>query len=104
MYSRTWSRLHAESSVGRPSFVSELGLWDDRQLAAAEEVEASLGEVDLVRLAFCDPHGLARSKTLTASAFRSVLRNGMDFSPGPFIFDTGHAIAVDFIDDPGIGV
>ncbi|HEV2780537.1 MAG TPA: glutamine synthetase family protein [Actinophytocola sp.] len=90
--------------MGRPSFVAELGLWDDRQLAAAEEVEASLGEVDLVRLAFCDPHGLARSKTLTASAFRSVLRNGMDFSPGPFIFDTGHAIAVDFIDSPGIGV
>ncbi|HEY7486226.1 MAG TPA: glutamine synthetase family protein [Streptosporangiaceae bacterium] len=28
----------------------------------------------------------------------------MDFSPGPFIFDTGHAVAVDFLDDPGLGV
>ncbi|MBJ6623445.1 hypothetical protein [Streptomyces sp. DHE17-7] len=60
--------------------------------------------VDFVRLVFGDPHGLARSKTLTADAFRSVLRNGMNFSPGPFLFDTGHAVAVDFLGDHGIGV
>jgi glutamine synthetase len=52
---------------------------------------------------FGDPHGLARSKTLTAATFRSVLRNGMDYSPGPFIFDTGHAVAVDFF-SPGGGL
>lgn len=104
MYSRTWSRLHADDSVGQPGFVTELGLWDDRQAAAAEQIEACLGEVDLVRLAFCDPHGLARSKTLTADAFRQVLRNGMDFSPGPFLFDTGHAVAVDFQRESEVGV
>lgn len=104
MYSRSWSRLYADGSVGRPAFVTELGLWDERQAAAAEQVEAGLAEIDLVRLVFCDPHGLARSKTLTADSFRSVLRNGMDFSPGPFIFDTGHAIAVDFLGEPGVGV
>jgi glutamine synthetase len=104
MYSRSWSRLHAADSVGQPDFVTEVGLWDDRQAAAAEQIEAGLGEVDLVRLAFCDPHGLARSKTLTADAFRQVLRNGMDFSPGPFLFDTGHAVAVDFLGEPGLGV
>lgn len=104
MYSRSWSRPYPEGTVGRPSFVAESGLWDDRQVAAAEQIEAGLGEVDLVRLVFCDPHGLARSKTLTAEAFGTVLRNGMDFSPGPFIFDTGHAVAVDFLTDPAIGV
>jgi glutamine synthetase len=90
--------------VGRPAFVAEFGLWDEQQVAAADLVEAHLGEVDLVRLVFCDPHGLARSKTLTRETFRSVLRNGMDFSPGPFLFDTGHAVAVDFLRDPGLGV
>jgi glutamine synthetase len=90
--------------VGRPAFVTEFGLWDEQQIAAAEQIEADLDQVDLVRLVFCDPHGLARSKTLTADTFRTVLRNGMDFSPGPFIFDTGHAIAVDFLADPGVGV
>jgi glutamine synthetase len=104
MYARPWSRHYAAGSVGRPAFVKRLGLWDDQQAAVAEQVEAHLDEVDLVRLAFCDPHGLARSKTLTATAFRAVLRNGMDFSPGPFVFDTGHAVAVDFLTDPGLGV
>ncbi|WP_433325163.1 hypothetical protein [Spirillospora sp. CA-294931] len=104
MYSRPWSRVHGEGSVGRPAFVAEHGLWDDRRAAAAEQVEAALAGIDLVRLVFCDPHGLARSKTLTAAAFRTVLRNGMDFSPGPFIFDTGHAVAVDFLAEPGVGV
>jgi glutamine synthetase len=104
MYSRSWSRLYTDGSVGRPSFVAEFGLWDEQQLAIAEQLDAELDQLDFVRLVFCDPHGLARSKTLTAAAFRTVLRNGMDFSPGPFLFDTGHAVAVDFLADPGVGV
>lgn len=108
MMSRPWSLPglpHGDASgVGRPSFVAEFGLWDDRQAAAAERIEVELDEVDLVRVVFCDPHGLARSKTVPANVFRAVLRNGMDFSAGPFLFDTGHAVAVDFLSDPGLGV
>lgn len=104
MYVRSWSSPAAEGSVGQPSFVARHGLWDEARVAAAKRVEASLADVDLVRLVFGDPHGLARSKTLTAEAFRGVLRNGMNYSPGPFVFDTGHAVAVDFLGDHGIGV
>jgi glutamine synthetase len=104
MFSRPWSISSKEGSVGHPSFVAEYGLWDDHQVAAAEQVEVELGDVDLVRVVFCDPHGLARSKTMPADTFRTVLRNGMDFSAGPFLFDTGHAVAVDFLSDPGVGV
>jgi glutamine synthetase len=104
MFSRPWTLRGGEGSVGRPAFVAEFGLWDDRQAAAAEQVEMELNEVDLVRVVFCDPHGLARSKTVPADVFRMVLRNGMDFSAGPFLFDTGHAVAVDFLADPGVGV
>ncbi|WP_435178448.1 glutamine synthetase [Actinacidiphila sp. bgisy145] len=104
MYTRSWRSVSAEDSVGSPCFVAAHGLWSDEQSAVAERIEARLGEVDLVRLVFPDPHGLARSKTLTADAFRSVLRHGMNFSPGPFVFDTGHAVAVDFLGEPGIGV
>lgn len=102
--SRPWSLHGGESGVGRASFVAEHGLWDERQTAAAERVEMELDEVDLVRVAFCDPHGLARSKTVPAKVFRSVLRNGMDFSAGPFLFDTGHAVALDFLGDAGVSV
>jgi glutamine synthetase len=104
MNSRPWSLHSDESGVGRPSFVSEFGLWDDRQAAAAEQVEARLSEVDFVRVVFCDPHGLARSKNVPVNVFRAVLRNGMDFSAGPFLFDTGHAVAVDFLADAGLGI
>jgi glutamine synthetase len=104
MFFRPWALGDQESSVGRPSFVAEFGLWDDRQAAAAEQVEAELNDIDLVRVVFSDPHGLARSKTLPAGVFRTVLHNGMDFSAGPFLFDTGHAVAVDYLSDPGLGV
>ncbi|MZE67823.1 glutamine synthetase family protein [Streptomyces sp. SID5789] len=104
MYARSWSSPAAQGSVGQPSFVADHGLWDEARTAAAEQVEASLADLDFVRLVFGDPHGLARSKTLTAEAFRTVLRNGMNFSPGPFVFDTAHAVAVDFLGDHGIGV
>ncbi|MFJ6466054.1 glutamine synthetase family protein [Streptomyces sp. NPDC091387] len=104
MVSRSWATLGEDSGVGRPCFIAEFGLWDERQIAAAEQVELQLDEVDLVRVVFCDPHGLARSKTVPAGVFRSVLRNGMDFSAGPFLFDTGHAVAVDFLADAGVGV
>lgn len=104
MYARSWSSPCTEGTVGQPSFVADHDLWDAGRLAAAERVEAALEQVDFVRLAFGDPHGLARSKTLTADAFRVVLRNGMNFSPGPFLFDTGHAVAIDFDGEPGLGV
>ena len=105
MLSRQWSCCYPESSVGTPGFVTEFDLWDDEQDAAADRIDAELARVDLVRVAFCDPHGLARSKTVPSDVFRTVLRNGMDFSPGPFLFDTGHAIAVDFLnEDADVGV
>lgn len=91
--------------MGLPGFVARHGLWDDEQTAAAARVEAALDEVRQVRLVFADPHGLARGKALTPAAFRAALRNGMDFSAGPFVLDTGHAVAVDFLaEDPGVGV
>ncbi len=105
MFSRPWSRRLDVTSVGSPGFVAELGLWDDQQAQAAERVMACLDEIELVRLVFCDPHGLPRSKTLTTESFRRALGNGMDFSPGPFLFDTGHAVAIDiFGENPGLGV
>lgn len=104
MFSRPWPVACVEGSVGRPSFASDVSPWDDQRAAAAEQIRAHLDGVDLVRVVYCDPHGLARSKTLPAERFGAVLSNGLDFSPGPFLFDTGHAVAVDFLADPGLGV
>ncbi len=86
-------------------FVVRHELWNDERHSAASAVERQLDSLDFVRLVFGDPHGVLRSKTLTTATFRSVLRNGMDFSPGPFVFDTGHAVAIDiFASGGGIGL
>src|SRR5207249_4138884 len=93
------------STTGSTDFVARHGLWDDRRQAAADALAANLESVDFVRVVFGDPHGIARSKTVAAAAFRTVLRNGLDCSPGPFVFDTGHAVGVDFFaDGGGIGI
>lgn len=89
------------STAGRTDFVARHQLWTDAQRAAADAVAAELDDLDFVRVVFGDPHGLARSKAVRASVFRAVLRDGMDFSPGPFVFDSGHAVAVDFFADGG---
>jgi glutamine synthetase len=92
-------------SAGQRDFVARHALFTDEQRAAAAALEAELDSLDFVRVVFGDPHGVARSKTVTAQTFRTVLRNGMDFSPGPFVFDTGHAVAIDFFaEGGGIGV
>ncbi|MFD9654914.1 type I glutamate--ammonia ligase [Streptomyces mirabilis] len=90
-------------STGAPGFIAGHGLWKEAQREAAAELDALLDGLDLVRVVYGDPHGLVRSKTLTVPAFRTVLRNGMDASPGPFVFDTGHAVAIDFF-TPGAGI
>jgi glutamine synthetase len=102
---RSDRRAYRDLSTGSRNFIARHGLWDERQREAAKELKAALGSLDFVRMAFADPHGLARSKTLTVDAFRTVLLNGMDHSPGPFVFDTGHAVAVDFTaENGGVGV
>ncbi|MGW0589570.1 glutamine synthetase family protein [Streptosporangium sp. NPDC002607] len=96
---------YSRTTTGAVDFVERHDLWDDRRRAAAAEIISSLDSVDFVRVAFGDPHGLVRSKTVPAEVFRVVLRNGMDFSPGPLVFDTGHALAVDvFAEGGGIGL
>lgn len=98
-------RRYSGFSTGVPGFVDRHALWSDAQREAAAEVEHVLGRLDLVRVVYGDPHGLVRSKTLTVPAFRTALRNGMDASPGPFVFDTGHAVAIDFFaQGAGIGI
>jgi glutamine synthetase len=91
------------TSTGRPGFVARHADWTDGQRAAAAALLAGLPDVDLVRVGFGDPHGLLRTKVLPAGAFRSALVNGLDMSPGPLIFDSGHALASDIF-QPGAGL
>jgi glutamine synthetase len=66
--------------------------------AALDAVREEAVTTDFVHVLYGDPHGIARSKALSPAAFLSAIVHGVDFSPGPLVFDTGHAIAVS-IDD-----
>lgn len=89
---------YQDLSTGKVGFITGHGLWTEEQEAAAERVLSEVREAGLntVRIAFGDPHGIVRGKTLSVRAFESAMRNGMDCSPGPFIFDT----ALDIVFDP----
>lgn len=74
------------------SFVERFGLWSAEQRAQADEVTARLqaGEVDVVRFAWPDQHGLLRGKTLVASAAKGALREGVNLTSTLLAKDTSH--------------
>lgn len=78
----------------RAGFIARHGLWTDEQYAAADVVRHWLHDLDLevVRLAWPDQHGLLRGKFLTRASFETALVDGMEITMAPFFFDTANAI------------
>jgi glutamine synthetase len=96
-----------DSSAGISGFAAHVGLADEARAESINRVLTTVADrqLETVRVGFVDPHGLVRSKSLTPVAFVTALKNGLDFSPGPFLFDTG----LDLVGDPfspgaGIGM
>jgi glutamine synthetase len=59
-------------------FVTRHGLWTAEQEAAAADVIERINELDVVRFAFSDPHGVVRGKTLVAAEAVRALRAGVN--------------------------
>ncbi len=59
-------------------FVSRHGLWTAAQEAAAADVIERINELDVVRFAFSDAHGVVRGKTLVAAEAVRALRTGVN--------------------------
>jgi glutamine synthetase len=94
-------------SSGKVDFVERNRLWSDEQKSAGERLLRVMSErrIDAVRVSFADIHGILRGKTVTARAFESVLRNGIDCSSGPYFFDTGLDLVGDlFVPGAGHGI
>lgn len=77
--------------TGRTGFIAANGLWTEAQQQRAGEIleEVTQRGLEVIRVVFVDPHGLTRSKSMSVNSFRASLENGVDSSPGGFIFDTG---------------
>jgi glutamine synthetase len=78
------------------TFVDRHGLWTAAQEAQARDVDARLdaGDVDVVRFAWPDQHGILRGKTLVAGAARNALRDGVNLTSTLLGKDTSHRTVV----------
>jgi glutamine synthetase len=61
-------------------FIERFGLWTDAQRRAAAAITARIKKdnLRLFRLAWADPHGVSRAKTLTVPAFLGALKSGFN--------------------------
>ena len=58
-------------------FVTKHNLWRPDQIEASADVIERINEVDVVRFAFSDAHGVVRGKTLIAAEAAKALRTGV---------------------------
>ena len=77
------------------SFVDRHGLWSDEQARVAAEVERQIKKdnLELVRFAFADQHGVLRGKTLVAADALSALKGGVSMTTTLLAKDTAHKTA-----------
>jgi glutamine synthetase len=80
------------TSQGR-AFIERHGLWTDEQarqgLALRHRVEAE--KLQLIRLAWADPHGYSRAKAVTVPAFLGALTNGYNINVATTTLDAAGA-------------
>ncbi|QHI97636.1 glutamine synthetase [Xylophilus rhododendri] len=74
------------------SFVNRFGLWSEDQQRQARELAQRLerGDIDTVRFAFPDQHGILRGKTLVAVEAKAALWDGVNLTSTLLAKDTSH--------------
>jgi glutamine synthetase len=74
------------------SFTQRHGLWSDDQQRQARELVGRIdaGEIDVLRFAWPDQHGLLRGKTLVAGEARDALYEGVNLTSTLLAKDTSH--------------
>jgi len=74
-------------------FIEKHGLWTGSQLAQSKEVACRIikDRIKLVRVAWSDPHGASRAKTVTADAFLGALKNGYNVNVATATLDASGA-------------
>ena len=81
------------SNSGSAGFIARHELWSDRQHRLAKEIGRRLakGDIKLIRVAWADPHGASRAKTVTVPAFLSALESGYNINVATTTLDSAGA-------------
>jgi glutamine synthetase len=88
-------------------FIERHGLWTDEQRRQAQELKRRIesDNLDLIRLAWADPHGAARAKALTPPAFLAALDDGHNINVATTTLDAaGARIFSSFTRGGGMGL
>jgi glutamine synthetase len=88
-------------------FIRKYGLWTDEQHRQALEIKARVEKekLKLVRVAWADPHGASRAKTVMASVFPSVLESGYNINVATSTLDAaGGRVFASFTQGGGMGL
>jgi glutamine synthetase len=86
--------LHGTVQVTKSlGFIEKHGLWTDEQRRQAEEIKrrCEKDNLQLVRVAWADPHGASRAKALTIPAFIAALETGYNINVATTTLDSANA-------------
>jgi glutamine synthetase len=89
------------------TFIERHGLWTDEQRAQAADLRKRVAadKLDLVRVAWADPHGAARAKALAVPAFLDALTNGYNINVATTTLDSaGGRVFKSFTRGGGMGL
>ncbi len=93
--------------VKKSAFIARHGLWTEEQRRKADELKRRVVKEDLnlVRLAWADPHGAARAKAVTLPAFLGALETGYNINVATTTLDSANARTfASFIRGGGMGL
>src|SRR2546429_6167669 len=88
-------------------FIEEHGLWSDEQRAQARELKKRLERepLELVRIAWADPHGASRAKAVSLPVFLDTLENGYNINVATTTLDSaGGRVLKSFTRGGGMGL
>tara|TARA_R110000787_G_scaffold42326_3_gene104107 strand:+ start:217 stop:1707 length:1491 start_codon:yes stop_codon:yes gene_type:complete len=93
--------------MARDSFIDRHGLRTDAQSARAAEIltQVETDGLELIRIAWADPHGAARAKALTPAAFRAAMRDGYNINVATSTLDgSGGRVFSSFVRGGGMNL
>jgi glutamine synthetase len=92
---------------GADGFIARHGLWDEEHHTLAQDCLARIQseQITLIRLIWCDTHGISRAKSVTPEAFKAVLVNGYSIGAGSWSLDaSGGRVFETFTTGGGMGL
>jgi len=88
-------------------FIERHGLWTDDQVRLAAQIQRRVEAdgINLVRLAWADPHGASRAKTISVPVFNDALQGGYNINVATSTLDAaGGRIFSSFTEGGGMGL